>query len=161
MKVKGTMGAATEVHLNCPRCGLTITPRTQWLTIGHCPRCLGRDRIAVEMFRSLLPVDELYAEGTERTGPALRGGNRGGWGASPGWPRCERGHPGAARGCSARLAAPGAYKRVKPVLLRVGLGDLVCWSDQIYHARFPGSGFVTFRRVQPPPALGVRTFITV
>jgi hypothetical protein len=63
MKATTKLSPAAVVHLNCPRCGLTIAPRTKWLTISHCPRCLGRDRIAVELFSSALPVDELYADG--------------------------------------------------------------------------------------------------
>jgi hypothetical protein len=53
-------GAGT-IHLNCPRCGLTITPKASWLTIEHCPRCIARNRVAVSLFASTLPTDELYA----------------------------------------------------------------------------------------------------
>jgi hypothetical protein len=49
------------VHLNCPRCGLSIQLRSQWLAIRHCPRCVARSRTAVEMFSSGLPTVELYA----------------------------------------------------------------------------------------------------
>src|SRR5947209_4687913 len=52
-------GAGT-IHLNCPRCGLTITPKASWLTIEHCPRCIARNGLAVSLFASTLPTDELY-----------------------------------------------------------------------------------------------------
>jgi hypothetical protein len=48
-------------YLNCPRCGLSIKVRSQWLTIRHCPRCVARTRIAVELFVSTLPTEALYA----------------------------------------------------------------------------------------------------
>src|SRR5947209_20312566 len=53
-------GAGT-LHLNCPRCGLTITPKADWLTIEHCPRCIARSGLPVRLFASTLPTDELYA----------------------------------------------------------------------------------------------------
>jgi hypothetical protein len=49
--------------LNCPRCGLSIRPKTRWMTIEQCPRCLARARVAVKMFSSALPAAELYREG--------------------------------------------------------------------------------------------------
>jgi hypothetical protein len=49
--------------LNCPRCGLSIRPKTRWMTIEYCPRCLARARVAVKMFSSALPAAELYREG--------------------------------------------------------------------------------------------------
>jgi hypothetical protein len=58
-------------YLNCPRCGLSITLKTHWLAIKHCPRCLGRHRTLVEMFRSPLPADALYAN-TSLPNPAPR-----------------------------------------------------------------------------------------
>jgi hypothetical protein len=51
------------LFLNCPRCGLTITPRAAWLSVRHCPRCLARSRTAVELFSSRLPAKALYASG--------------------------------------------------------------------------------------------------
>ena len=50
-------------YLNCPRCGLTIRPRTEWLAIEHCPRCLARRRAVVTLFAATLPAAELYDEG--------------------------------------------------------------------------------------------------
>jgi len=49
------------IHLNCPRCGLTIVPRASWLRIEHCPRCLARQQIAVRLFASTLATAQLYA----------------------------------------------------------------------------------------------------
>jgi SnoaL-like protein len=37
------------MRLNCPRCGFTISPRSAWLTVEYCPRCLARDRRAVQL----------------------------------------------------------------------------------------------------------------
>ena len=54
---------AGRVHLNCPRCGLTITPKARPLTAERCPRCLARNGIAVGLFASTLPADALYASG--------------------------------------------------------------------------------------------------
>ena len=51
------------IHLNCPRCGLTIKPKASWLTIGHCPRCIARSGLAIGLFASSLPAGELYAAG--------------------------------------------------------------------------------------------------
>lgn len=52
------------MHLNCPRCGLTITPRASRLTtIEHCPRCRARAGVEVGLFASTLPTGELYAAG--------------------------------------------------------------------------------------------------
>jgi hypothetical protein len=53
-----------ELFLNCPRCGLTITPRAAWLVVRHCPRCLARSHTAVELFSSRLPAKALYASGS-------------------------------------------------------------------------------------------------
>jgi hypothetical protein len=49
------------MYLNCPRCGLSIRRRAEWLTVEHCPRCLGRSRIAVELFVSSRPSSEWRA----------------------------------------------------------------------------------------------------
>lgn len=49
--------------LNCPRCGLSIKPKTSWLTIEHCPRCIARARIPIKLFSSPLPTTELYRAG--------------------------------------------------------------------------------------------------
>ena len=51
------------LYLNCPRCGLSIVPRAEWLRVEHCPRCLARARTVVELFVSPLPTQELYRHG--------------------------------------------------------------------------------------------------
>lgn len=56
--------------LNCPRCGLTITPKVSGLAISQCPRCLARTRAMVELFGSRLPADVLYAEDSRPNGEA-------------------------------------------------------------------------------------------
>ena len=35
--------------VRCPRCGLIIAPRMPTLSPRHCPRCLGRHRVVVEL----------------------------------------------------------------------------------------------------------------
>jgi hypothetical protein len=49
-------------HLNCPRCGLSIEVRPCRVAIRHCPRCVARSRVIVELFSSTLPADVLYEE---------------------------------------------------------------------------------------------------
>jgi hypothetical protein len=50
--------------LNCPRCGLSIRSKARGSRIEHCPRCMGRASIQVELFSSPLPPAELYREGS-------------------------------------------------------------------------------------------------
>ena len=52
---------SAPLHLNCPVCGLTITPKASWLTVEHCPRCMARRHVPVRMFASTLPDEQLYA----------------------------------------------------------------------------------------------------
>jgi hypothetical protein len=49
-------------QLCCPRCGLSIEVRPRRAAIRHCPRCVARARVIVELFGSTLPADVLYAE---------------------------------------------------------------------------------------------------
>jgi hypothetical protein len=65
--------AGQRLHLNCPRCGLTIRPKARWLTIEHCPRCLARSRLPVRLSVSTLPVAEAYPAGRS---PASDPGDR-------------------------------------------------------------------------------------
>ena len=44
-----------ECDLNCPLCGLTITPKAGWLAMTHCPRCVARTGTLVEFVGSRLP----------------------------------------------------------------------------------------------------------
>jgi hypothetical protein len=46
-------------YLNCPRCHLAIRVRHAALSVRHCPRCIARSRIAVDMFASSMPMREL------------------------------------------------------------------------------------------------------
>jgi hypothetical protein len=39
-------------YVNCPRCGLTVRLRASVVALGHCPRCLARRGVAVEMLAS-------------------------------------------------------------------------------------------------------------
>jgi hypothetical protein len=48
-------------YCNCPRCGLTIAARFSVQTVNHCPRCIARGRVLVEMVTSTLPPQPLYA----------------------------------------------------------------------------------------------------
>lgn len=54
--------SARSRHLNCPRCGLSILVQPQRAAIRHCPRCVGRSQLIVELFSSTLPADMLYDE---------------------------------------------------------------------------------------------------
>ena len=56
--------AGDTLYMNCPHCRLSIELNPRWLTIRHCPRCLGRNRTLVELFRFLLLADLLYADGS-------------------------------------------------------------------------------------------------
>jgi len=60
-------------YLNCPRCGLSIELRAHWLTIQHCPRCIARAHMAVDLFSSALPLDALYTKGDHDDGNSLVG----------------------------------------------------------------------------------------
>jgi hypothetical protein len=53
---------ARSEHLNCPRCSLSIEVRPYRAPIRHCPRCVARARLVVELFSSTLPADVLYHE---------------------------------------------------------------------------------------------------
>lgn len=54
--------SACRRHLNCPRCGLSILVQPYRAAIRHCPRCVGRNRVIVELFGSTLPAGVLYDE---------------------------------------------------------------------------------------------------
>jgi hypothetical protein len=54
--------SARSEHLNCPRCGLSVAVRPYRAAIRHCPRCVARARVVVELFSSTLPVDVPYDE---------------------------------------------------------------------------------------------------
>jgi hypothetical protein len=55
-------GAEAPVqYLTCPRCRLSIKPRSPSLQMIHCPRCVARTRTLVELFASTLPAEQLYS----------------------------------------------------------------------------------------------------
>ncbi len=37
-------------YMSCPRCGLTVALRAEYLTLERCPRCVAKARVAVPMF---------------------------------------------------------------------------------------------------------------
>ena len=57
----GELNAASPCamsFLNCPRCGVSIRPKARGSRIEHCPRCMARASIQVELFFSpLSPAD--------------------------------------------------------------------------------------------------------
>jgi hypothetical protein len=46
--------------LECPRCGLSIALRPHRAAIRHCPRCVARGRLLVELFSPTLSLDEVH-----------------------------------------------------------------------------------------------------
>jgi hypothetical protein len=50
-------GASSQ--LACPRCGLTLAIRIEWLAIEHCPRCLALGRALVELQPAIAPPKAL------------------------------------------------------------------------------------------------------
>ncbi len=56
--------SAPAAYRNCPRCGLSIAARFRAEVVSHCPRCIARGRVLVEMFTSTLPAALLYANGS-------------------------------------------------------------------------------------------------
>ena len=57
-------GGPGVIYLNCPRCGLSVRSKANWLAVEHCPRCIARRGALVRLFASTLPADVLYAEDT-------------------------------------------------------------------------------------------------
>ena len=57
--------ADAAVYLNCPRCGLSIRRRVDWLTVEHCPRCVGRAGLLVDLFVSARPNVDWYRQRPE------------------------------------------------------------------------------------------------
>jgi len=49
-------------YLNCPVCHLSLrAPRASFLAPEHCPRCIGRRRVATRLVPSVLPMRQLAA----------------------------------------------------------------------------------------------------
>jgi hypothetical protein len=55
------IGPAAPWCLHCPRCGLSIPLTSRLLVIAHCPRCVARHRVIVELLSSGRPADPLLA----------------------------------------------------------------------------------------------------
>jgi len=53
---------SSPTYLNCPCCGLSVARSSHRRAIVHCSRCAGRSRTVVELFRSRLPAELLYAD---------------------------------------------------------------------------------------------------
>jgi hypothetical protein len=47
------------MYLNCPRCRLAMKLRVPSLAMRHCPRCVARAGMLVELFTSPLPYERL------------------------------------------------------------------------------------------------------
>jgi hypothetical protein len=63
MAIDAPSGAGgTIAYRNCPRCGLSIPEPFHLQLVSHCPRCLARHRLLIEMFYSALPAHTLYAK---------------------------------------------------------------------------------------------------
>lgn len=56
-------GVGASSFLACPRCGLSITMKAWWSSIGYWPRYIARARIAAKLFSSGRPAAELYGDG--------------------------------------------------------------------------------------------------
>jgi hypothetical protein len=47
-------------YLNCPVCRLSLrAPRASFMAPEHCPRCIGRRRVATPLVPSALPLRRL------------------------------------------------------------------------------------------------------
>jgi len=58
-------------YLNCPVCHLSLrAPRASFLAPEHCPRCIGRRRVAIQLFPSALPMRQLAANEAPPDTPA-------------------------------------------------------------------------------------------
>jgi Zn-finger nucleic acid-binding protein len=51
------------MYLNCPVCHLSLrAPRAAYMAPEHCPRCIGRRRVATPLIASELPLRQLAAQ---------------------------------------------------------------------------------------------------
>jgi hypothetical protein len=48
---------AATAYLECPRCRLNIEVRSGWLAMTHCPRCVARSRMIVELVSAGVAAD--------------------------------------------------------------------------------------------------------
>ena len=50
-------------YLNCPVCHLSLrAPRAAFMAPEHCPRCIGRRRVATKLLASPLPLRHMLGE---------------------------------------------------------------------------------------------------
>jgi hypothetical protein len=102
-------------HLNCPRCGLSIEVRPNRAAMRHCPRCVGRSRLIVDLFSSTLPADVLYDENSlPRVGDALALANT---------PICEQRHQRARMGENFRQTQALALVVKRPTAISPAAAD--------------------------------------
>ncbi len=57
------------LHLDCPRCGLTLKPRARWLVVEHC---IARTGTAVKLSLSVFPAPQRYTAHWSPRAEALR-----------------------------------------------------------------------------------------
>jgi hypothetical protein len=43
-------------YVSCSRCGLSLTLKSRWPAMKHCPRCVARNRTLVELTSSAAPT---------------------------------------------------------------------------------------------------------
>jgi hypothetical protein len=56
-------------YLNCPVCHLSLrAPRAAYMAPEHCPRCIGRRRVATPLVAGPLPMCQLIAQEAAREG---------------------------------------------------------------------------------------------
>ena len=50
-------------YLNCPVCHLSLrAPRASFMAPQHCPRCIGRRRVATPLVESPVPMRQIVAD---------------------------------------------------------------------------------------------------
>jgi len=60
-------------YLNCPACHLSLrAPRASFMAPEHCPRCIGRRRVAIPLVPSELPMRHLVANEAPPEEPSPR-----------------------------------------------------------------------------------------
>lgn len=62
--------------LCCPKCGFSLRPRAHYLTMDVCPRCLAKQRIAVELVRIYDPFPPALSGRSRRSTASRQGPGR-------------------------------------------------------------------------------------
>jgi hypothetical protein len=75
-RTTGSTSNSRTTYLNCPRCGLSIARNSRRRAFTHCLRCARRSRTVVELFRSRLPADLVYADSALPQALAVTAGRR-------------------------------------------------------------------------------------